>query len=145
MSLEQAIDIFTRQGFKNPQWAVDVIQKATTLEVLAQIMRDENTSLSADQFVSCRIGQLFKGDPEFARRTSEHAKEQFKQYGLSDEIVDFYILNGGGVDQAISLQFKISLGDFAPVKDMKKLHEFCDVANQYLFDALRDYVVGSSV
>ena len=140
MSLENAIRIFTEQGFSNPQWAVDIIQRAESLDKLKQIMIDERTSLSEDQFVNFRITSLYKGDPEFARRTLDVAKEKFGEYGLPEEIVSYYISHGGGVDISMALDGQMYLGKLPKVEERSKLLKFFSAAGEYLFETLRAYV-----
>ena len=140
MSLESALEIFKKQGFSDPQWAVKTIQKARSLDDLRKIMVDEKTHLSEDQFVSFRMSALFKGDYDFARKIVEDAKKRFGNCGLPEEIVNYYISNGGGVDTSIAIMCKMDLGKMPKVEDRTKLRAFYDAAKQYLFQALRDYV-----
>lgn len=143
MSLENAIKIFTEQGFSDPQRAVGTIQRAESLDKLKQIMINERTSLSADQFVTFRISSLYKGDPEFARRTLDVAKERFDEYGLPEEIVSYYISHGGGVDTSLALDGQMHIGNLPKVEDRSKLLKFFSAAKEYLFETLRDYVTDS--
>ncbi len=145
MSLESAIDIFTKQGFSNPQWAVDTIKKARSLYELKQIMIEHKTYLSPDQFVHFRITSLFEGDPEFARMTLESAKKKFSEHGVPQEIVVCYISKGGSADISIGMDIEMYLGRLPKVEDRSKLLAFYDDAQKYLFEALRNYVVDNSL
>ena len=140
MSLESAIKIFTEQGFSDPQLAVDTIRKAGSLDTLSQIMLEDKTYLSADQFVSFRLKSLFEGDPEFEKETLALAKERFGNYGVPEEIVNYYVSKGGGVDIAITMMLKIDLGKFQQSDPNTNLEEFYDEANKFLFETLKSYV-----
>jgi len=140
MTSEKAIKIFTEQGFENPQWAVDTIKAAKTLDDLKEIMRQEQTCLEATQFVHFRITSLYKGDSSFLENTLYSAREKFVENGLSKEVIDYYISNGGGVDISIALQGQIYLGKLPEVEDMTKLRSFVKAADVYLFESLRNYV-----
>lgn len=146
MSLEKAIKIFAEKGSSDTQCVVDMIQRAESLDELKQIMSDEGTGSSADQFVSFRMSSLYKGDPEFAQRTLETAKEQFSKYGLPEEIVNYYISQGGGIDVALSTDMGIQSGKFGKLNMngiKTDLEDFYKAANEYLFNTLRTYVTGS--
>ena len=143
MSLESALRIFTEQGFDDPQWAVDVIQKVESMDQFGPFLK--GTGASASQFVNCRITNLYNGDPEFAQRTLEEAKELFAEYDLPEEIIEFYISHGGGVDIGIAINLQIELGKFGDVTfhEIKgELNDFKKAADKYLFNELRSYVVG---
>ncbi|MBN2112053.1 hypothetical protein JW707_03040, partial [Candidatus Woesearchaeota archaeon] len=142
MSLESALRIFTEQGVSDPQWAVDVIQKVESREQFRPFLK--GTGSSAGQFVNHRITNLYKGDPEFAQRTLETAKSMFVGYALPDEIMEFYITQGGGEDIGIVTTLKVQRGefgdlDFHEIKD--ELKDFRNAADEYLFNELRSYVV----
>lgn len=135
--------ILRERGVKEPERIVDTIRRATSLDELGKIMRDENTGSNAAQFVHLRLTVLFKGDEDFARRVLECAQEKYRELGLPEEIVNFYISDGGGCDTAITIGLKMELGDMPKVDDINKLEQFSGSADRYLFEALREYVVDS--
>ncbi len=139
MTKESALQIFIEQHFSDPQKAVDTMTKINTLDELTQEMRAGNTGLSADQFVNFRLASLFKGDSAFQQTTVEQALEKFKQPGIPEEIIKYYISNGGGIDVAIVIN--LGLGDeFPNVQNMDDLKTFYKDANQYLFEQLKNYI-----
>lgn len=140
MTFESALRIFREQRFKDPHRAIEMIQRATSLDNLERIMVEERTYLSADQFVSFRIKSLYAGDGEFTQRTRDTARDRFRDSGLQVELIDYYVSRGGGVDIAIALQNLMFLGRMPNVPDNQNLLDFFRDANRYLFEALRAYV-----
>jgi len=143
MSLESALRIFRERGVKNPERIVDTIRRAISLESLNQIMRDDGTCSNAAQFVHLRLSVLFKGDPAFARRVLEAAQEKYRGLGLPDEMVNYYISDGGGCDTAGALGAMMHMGRMPKVEDTNRLELFSTDADRYLFEALRGYVADS--
>ena len=110
-----------------------------SLDELSQVMRENNTGLSADQFVNFRLTSLFKGDPPFQQTTVEKALDKFKQLKIPEEIIKYYISTGGGVDVAIIINFELG-NQFPEVKNRENLKTFFEDAKQYLFEQLKNYI-----
>ena len=138
MSLEQAIHIFTEQGFRKADAAVDRITRAQSLDELRVLMKADIT-LSADQFVQQAISPLFKGDTEFARKVLDDARALFAHYGLPDEVLTLYVSHGGGVGTLQAVMGFIDLGRLPHVEE-QKLRDFSSAADRYLFDCLKGYI-----
>ncbi len=145
MSLERAIEIFTSNKYDNPQEAIDIIQRASSLDELSQIIRGTNSS--SGQFVSMRMIHLFKGDPEFAIATLEEAKAKFHKYDFPEKIKEDYISEGGGEDVRTPISFNIQLGHYGNDLDIEllesALNSFYLEADQFLFEKMRAYITGS--
>jgi len=139
MSLETALKIFTEQGFSDPQWVVDTIKKAKSLDELNQIMIDEKTDLGADQFVSLRMKSLFKGDLDFAKKTVAEGKKRLSDYGVPVGVIDYYFKE---LPEALfQITFNMELGkEGLPLlgesdKDFNKVKDFLTRFSQRLLDA----------
>lgn len=85
MSLESAMEIFKKH--KNPRWIISTIQQAKSTDELQQIIKKSN--LSAGQFIYFRMNTLYKGDPEFKKRTQDEGKKRFSKYDLPEKIIDY--------------------------------------------------------
>lgn len=145
MSLESAIRIFTEQGFSDPQWVVDTIQRAESLDELRQIMIADKTDLGADQFVSLRMKGLFKGDPIYAERTMAEGKKVLSGYGVSEKVIDYYFKELPEALFEITMAMELGKEGLPPLgdkdEDFEKVKNFFNGAKQYLFERLRFYVI----
>ena len=145
MSLESAIRIFTEQGFSDPQWVVDTIQRAKSLDELKQIMIADKTDLGADQFVSLRMKGLFKGDPAYAKKTIAEGKKVLSGYDIPEKVIDYYFKYLPENLFSITAVMELGKEGLPPLgdkdEDFEKVKDFFNGAKQYLFERLRLYII----
>jgi hypothetical protein len=148
MSYQSALNIFEEEGLDYPIRALEIILNSDSLDEIPKIMTFEETSSNANQFVSHRLRQLYAGDSEFKKITLEKAKFRFKRHGVPNNIIEFHISEGGGVDSSSAILTYIDIAmqekKSSIVENREAYLGFFQEADYFLFEVLKEYVSDKS-
>jgi hypothetical protein len=140
----KAIKIFMRANFNkaDAQQAVRIFRKATTVKNLGELLNQEGISQgsSPDQYLCHRVNNIYEVDSSLPKQFIKSAKLIFENSGIPLEVIEAYVLRGGGVDSATSIVMNQGSGEKFPGEPGEYQAKIFEKIDEFLLKELKRYL-----